>query len=129
MGPATTSTFEVLGNAIIRRSPGIDVKKGFTRKYRSLFGVTPEIASVAWNEIEENLPRACIPLHLLWCCLFLKVYGSEAVHCTIVNVDPKTFRKWSWIVVSALSSLQIVSSSLVPLCLLIKYRLPGAAVF
>ncbi|KAH9118088.1 hypothetical protein LEN26_012265 [Aphanomyces euteiches] len=46
--------------------------------------------------------------HLLWAMLFLKVYSSENVHATIAAVDEKTFRKWSWAILEALASLNVI---------------------
>jgi hypothetical protein len=43
------------------------------------------------------LEAAAEPKHLLWSLVFIKVYSTEEVHCSIVGwPDPKTFRKWSW---------------------------------
>lgn len=72
----------------------------FTRKYHALFGVSSQTCSSAWNKIYNSLPQGSEPRYLLWACLFLKEYWSESVHCCIVNLNAKTFRKWVWIVLS-----------------------------
>ena len=50
--------------------------------------------------------------HLLWALMFFKVYSTENMNRKIVRVDEKNFRKWSWIMVKALSRLYLVSSNL-----------------
>lgn len=108
MQVVSESTFRALGAEIFSRTPGLHDNVEFNRKYIGLFGVSPLIASMAWDEIRTMLPEKCVPRHLLWGCLFLKVYGTETVHSSIVGTDPKTFRKWSWLIVKALANLKIV---------------------
>jgi hypothetical protein len=79
-----------------------------TRKFRALFGCSPQIWLKLWNELDPflTMPKGVSPKHLLWALLMMKVYDSEDVHCSIAGgVDPTTFRKWSWLFVEALSSL------------------------
>jgi hypothetical protein len=43
----------------------------------------------------------------LWGLLFLKVYETDSVLAGIVGgIDEKTFRKWKWIIVKAISNLK-----------------------
>jgi hypothetical protein len=59
-----------------------------------------------------DVDSAARPYHLLWACLFLKLYNSESVNCVIVTRDKKkpvheeTFRKWSWYFVRRIAVLQ-----------------------
>jgi hypothetical protein len=48
---------------------------------------------------------------------FLKVYGNETTHASIVLTTPKTFQKWAWNVVEELSELSVLK---VRSCFLIK---------
>ena len=41
--------------------------------------------------------------------LYLKVYSTEEVYHAISGADEKTFRKWSWIYVSLIAKLNVVS--------------------
>ena len=53
-------------------------------------------------------------MHLLWATMFLKVYTTDTVMSRMTHVkDPKKFRHWAWIFISALSNLEsrVVSSS------------------
>ena len=44
--------------------------------------------------------------------MFLKAYSTENVNANIVRVDEKDFQEWSWIMVKALSRLDLVSLNL-----------------
>jgi hypothetical protein len=84
------------------------------RRFREMFGCCPKIAAAAWNKIEGNIEWTGLTtyssrstVHLLWALLFLKVYGKEATLSSLVGgVDEKTFRKWVWLYIAALSSLE-----------------------
>ena len=66
------------------------------RRYMALFGITPAVAAKVWNVALSVLPNGARPVYLLWCSLFLKVYGTEHVNKPITGVDEKTFRTWVW---------------------------------
>jgi hypothetical protein len=86
----------------------------FDRRFREMFGCSPAIVARAWNWIEnvigwtglEEYPTRRID-YLLWSLLFLKVYGKESTLSSLLGgVDEKTYRKWVWLYVVALSSLE-----------------------
>ena len=53
------------------------------------------------------MPEGAHPAHLLLCLMFLKIYATETVLCTMAGgVEEKTFRKWSWMFVDELSYLE-----------------------
>jgi hypothetical protein len=88
------------------------------RRFRELFGCGPLVALALWVRIVENelAPPKGIIRHMLWALLFLKTYATETILCQMVGVkDKKTFRKWSWKFVEAISMLEpiVVSSLLV----------------
>jgi len=77
------------------------------RLFRSNFGVSPRTMQKCWTLLLMHAASSKIkPKHLLWTCLFLKTYGKECTHCSICQCDPKTFRRWIWIVVRAISNLE-----------------------
>jgi hypothetical protein len=39
---------------------------------------------------------------------FLKVYGNETTHASIVLTTQKTFQKWAWNVIEELSELSVL---------------------
>ena len=106
------AAFITASEPMLRRAPGLSIIVQ-RRRFRALFGATPSVCASAWGSMHASLPRAANASHFLWGLLFLKTYSSEHVSSAIAGVDEKTFRKWCWIIVSALSSLQ-TASSLIP---------------
>lgn len=79
------------------------------RKFRSFFGVSPNVCTIIWHSIDE-IPSGANPVHLLWCLVFLKRYNTEHINAALVNADEKTFRLWTWTFVELLSKLKVVFS-------------------
>jgi hypothetical protein len=77
------------------------------RRFVALYGATITVASILWRKLMPQ-PQGGEPRHLLWALMILKVYSSEHVHAIIAGVDEKTFRKWSWIYVNEVESLNVV---------------------
>ena len=110
MKAPTISDFETEGSKIMNRS-----KKSFytfNRRFRAHFGTTPTVCLIIWERLdpfESILPyhRGVQFKHLLWALLFMKIYGTEHLHTSLVGgVDEKTFRKWSWIFIDAIADLE-----------------------
>lgn len=40
--------------------------------------------------------------------MLLKTYNTEDEFCTMLTVDPSTFRKWAWFVINKLRSISVV---------------------
>ena len=78
------------------------------RRYRSFFGIGPDIASKIWGMVA--IPAHSYPKHLLFSLLFLKNYNAEHLNASLCNVDERTFRKWSWYYIREMAGLSIVSS-------------------
>lgn len=78
------------------------------RQFLSFFGVKPKVCELAWQIMEENIPDGMSTKHLLWGLLLLKVYSTETVLSSFAGVTEKTFRKWSWESIKALSRLDMV---------------------
>lgn len=77
------------------------------RRFRAHFGCSIVVATDVWNRIAPNLHSGCQEKHLLWSLVFIKIYGSEDVHCRIVGwPDPKTFRTYSWYILEKISNLK-----------------------
>lgn len=79
-----------------------------TRRFKSFFGITPYVCSVAWTKIVDIAPFGFQPKHLLWGLTFLKQYTSEHNRHSTLTADEKTIRKWTWIAVKLLSGLKTV---------------------
>ena len=81
------------------------------------FITSPEICSLLWDCIDplNTMPNGMQDVHLLWGLMFLKLYVSESVNCALAGgIDEKTFWKWNWMSVYAMSDLapDIVSINL-----------------
>jgi len=97
---------------IVQRRINIDTPWG-KRQFVSMFGCTLDIVMVVWKKLvlHEMLPNDAKVKHLLWCLSFLKVYGSEYVMSSMFRCTEKTMRKWVWLFIDKLSSLEIVSTN------------------
>jgi hypothetical protein len=79
-----------------------------------MFGTSPEMCARLWRMLDPfaSIPKGVHQRHLLWALMFLKLYCAESVLCTLAGgetgqaVDEKTFRKWCWLFVEAISDLQ-----------------------
>jgi hypothetical protein len=81
------------------------------RRFRATFGQSPLICSMVWDKLEEagarqRMPRGSRAIHLLWAMMFFKLYCAEEVNSSLAGCDEKTFRKWCWIFVFAISDLE-----------------------
>jgi hypothetical protein len=103
----TPEEFEELGGTIMRRES--EQKDAFKRRWASHFAVDPVVVSEVWKRLLPDLvqDRYAEPKHLLWAILFLTQYTNEADlagKCGAIHED--TFRKWAWLFVEKLSSLE-----------------------
>lgn len=79
------------------------------RDFREHFGCGALVAHSIWELLLEHslLPPGGCLFHLLWALMFMKVYGKESTMCSLAGgVDKKTFRKWTWFFVNAISNLE-----------------------
>ena len=108
--PLDHKTLLCLARTLWRQDPNNKRStKSEDRSFRELFGIALEPAVSTWNLMikSEYLPKGGTPYHFLWTLMFLKVYGSEEQMCILANIkDPKTFRKWVWKFIPAISSLE-----------------------
>ena len=110
------TAFYEAGCRLIKRSGG---RSGWhrldLRKFRSHFGTCPAICAELWQMIDpqEFINRFARPEHLLWGLMLMRVYATEEVLSGIAGVTEKTYRKWAWKFVQAVSDLSytLVSES------------------
>ncbi len=102
-----TSIFWHEGLSLMKHNNSNSSVTGY-RRFKTFFGVSPQVCGVVWNLIEKK-PPGSKPIHLLWSLLFLKAYNKEHVNATLTEVDEKTFREWTWKFVNLLSRLRVVS--------------------
>jgi hypothetical protein len=104
--------FRSIGERILRR-----VSNGNQRSFVALFGIRPLKIFQLWGLIVESGNVAKIaPRHLMWTLLFLRSYSREEVLATMVGVSEKTMRKWTWLVIENLATLDSLVSREVCVC-------------
>lgn len=79
-----------------------------SRRFRSFFGVSPNICAICWRLIKDELPTSYREVHLLWALLFLKCYNTESINHATAGCDEKTFRTKVWTVVESLAFMKVV---------------------
>jgi hypothetical protein len=89
------------------------------RIFRELFGTRLLVVENLWFLLDELSlhPEGGLPKHLLWALHFMKAYPLQAQGCAAVGgsggaVDPKTYRKWVWAYIEAVSDLELEVVSL-----------------
>jgi len=79
------------------------------RDFREFFGCGCFVASKAYEYLHsyDLFPEGGNPCTFLWALMFMKIYGKERNLCSLAGgVDKKTFRKWAWLFVDAIASLE-----------------------
>jgi hypothetical protein len=94
-------------------------------QFRSFFSTQMEIINIVWNMLEEGSlrPKKSKPKHLLWALYFLKIYPREGprrftVGGSKVAINPKTMRKWVWLILERIAKLAITWYVFMPHCIL-----------
>ena len=87
-----------------------NVKVGRCEAYESFslyFGVTAQVLEVVWKLLVENdALEGAVFENLLWACMLMKQYTGDRCLSKAAGVDRKTFRKWAWTMISAMSWLE-----------------------
>ena len=100
--------FMVAASKMLRR-PRSCADTVMQRRFRGMFGVSPNVCAAIWRSLANEMPTGASPTHLLWILLFLKTYGTEHVNSAIAGVDEKTFRKCTWKFIEVISDMPVVS--------------------
>jgi len=94
------------------------------RIFRELFGTRLLVVENLWFLLDELSlhPEGGLPKHLLWALHFMKAHPLQAQGWAAVGgsggaVDPKTYRKWVWVYIEAISDLKLEVVSLL-LCVI-----------
>ena len=99
----------------IQNRSGSAVGSGATedRRFRDYFGCSVIVALLAWNLMVTcgHLPADGTIAHFLWALHFMKVYPKQDEGSAVAGgsggaMDPKTWRKYSWPMIYALSLLE-----------------------
>jgi len=78
------------------------------RMFKSWYGTKPDNVRKLWNRLYSsgwmNKLTTSEPKHLLWALHLMKVYNpTEEVLAARMKCDAKTFRKYSWFFIEAIS--------------------------
>ena len=77
------------------------------RHWMSCFGAEPEVVADLWMRIDpkKTMPRGAKAEHIMWTLYFLKLYNAEEVNILNIDGNPveKTFHKWVWLFIEAIS--------------------------
>jgi len=82
------------------------------RRFGAFFGASIHITYMLWCmlAVEVDGPVGGTIGHLLWSLMFMKLYGTVDAMARICDCDPGTHRKWTWLFIERIASLDIVSS-------------------
>lgn len=75
-------------------------------RFRAVFGARSEVCVFLWDSMFPTIPTGAHKKHLLWALYFKKYYSTEHAHDLNFKYSEKTFRKWVWNVIQALSLIQ-----------------------
>ena len=96
------------------------------RHFREFLGAGPFVVADVWTLMADHdlIPPDGEIKHLLWTLHFLKAYPKQATICSMVGgstgaIDPKTFRKYMWPFIHAVSDLEHVVVSMKNFCFII----------
>lgn len=97
--------FLYAGNYILRRHNVLD-HLDKDKRFAWTFNATPVICAILWDQIcpMVNVPGAT-PTHFMWTLLFMNLYPTDGMIKTLTGADPKTFRKWVWKFMDAMSDM------------------------
>lgn len=84
------------------------------RRFKSHFGVTPDVVNDSWELVLEgdvirytNLLGTTRPdpTHLLWALMLLKVHSTWDILADFLKVDKNAVKKWSLLYLEAVAEL------------------------
>jgi hypothetical protein len=124
----TLDEFYMMAKDVQRRSgQKINTAETEDRRFREFFGVGVHVAIITWTLLLQHglLPDEAAVPHLLWTLYFLTCYPKQEEGCVAAAskngaIDPKTWRKYIWPMIYALSDLESVVVSLIVLYLLVS---------
>ena len=110
----TPETFRSLGFELVHRNPhGVAPRSRATemKEFRALFGTWWTICAIMWRMIRDNCPhyltQSARPHHLLWALAYMKLdISQEVIARSTCDTSPKTFGKWAWHFIDAMSYLE-----------------------
>ena len=86
--------------------------ESWKRNFKEHFGVSVAIIKQLWNGIIDKHPKTIFQQeYLMWTLFFLQNAPTEGVACGFFKIGSRTtWRKWIWIGVALIASLEYVYS-------------------
>ena len=107
MSSIVESTLQSIGFEIMNRSGSKPGSSDATQRFLSFFGASPLTLAVIWRLLFKNLLLDGAEYqHLLWGYMLLKQYSGDRNLASSAGADEKTFRKWAWHIIDAVSWLE-----------------------
>ena len=81
------------------------------RQFRAWFGTCPCVCFLVWKGLikikwfQKNRIKHPDSRHLLWALRFMKGYEVQEIHAGEVGTDEKTWQKWMWKYIEAITRL------------------------
>ena len=104
----------VSGGEDVASYPQEQLNEEEVQAFRAHFGVDHFGCVDLWVSLltRDFLPRKSTLYHLLWALMFMKLYSTEKVLSRLAGTTPKTYRKWTWLMLLATGKLRpyVVSS-------------------
>jgi len=84
----------------------------FDHRFAGAFGMDPNRCATIWNMLETcgMKKKGRHPKHLMWMLMWLRVYATEEILHALSGCHENTVRKWVWIYVEAVASMEHVVS-------------------
>lgn len=118
----TEEEFRSIGISMMRREKAQNKSEiSFLRRWKEHFGIRPRLIAHIWDTLLDKtmlLEIGASKKHLLWALMFLRLYLTEKVNCSLAGcLDEGTFRGWCWRFIDELAALapSLVSLSCVSL--------------
>lgn len=108
MSAATSVLFVREAHKLMEHAPGIKRMRRETVTILTGFWYVTLYKSKNMGSTWIFLSLGYEPKHVLWTLLFLKTYGTGAALCTVLKIDEKTFKKWTWKSILSIASLKPV---------------------
>ena len=107
--------FKIAGQVMMNSTTTNTESSTFQRRWRSMFGASPLVCCKLWVLLARFRKHMTRPQHkhLLWALMFLRKYSNDHDLANTAAggwddaVDEKTFRKWIWLFVEAISFLEM----------------------
>jgi len=100
----TASEVRSYGLKLVRRN--IKSKKIAKERFTSHYGTKPVVVAILWEMLCEHSDYNLSMKHLLVALNFLKEYSTQRCMAARFQMDEKTFRKWTFLILNEILKLK-----------------------